>query len=108
MTDLHAAPATPDRAPRHVPALLLARCLLLEALDRLDLARGVEVVSLVDLRRACALSRQAFDNALQSLRRDCVLSCQGAEGRGGVSPAERAAGLPEGDRLLLYVCRRRP
>jgi len=61
-------------------------------------------VSLVDLRRQAGhLSRTQFDAALQRLRLEGVLSLASAEGREGISPEQRAASIPEGDRLLLYV-----
>jgi hypothetical protein len=63
-------------------------------------------VSLVALRAACSLSRDAFDRQLRQLRVDGTLTCSDAEGRNGLTAAEREAAIAEGGGLLLYVHRR--
>lgn len=63
-------------------------------------------VSLVDLRRACSLSRDAFDRQIRALRISGVLTLSNAEGRHGLSEDERAAAIEEGSDLLLVAHRR--
>jgi hypothetical protein len=60
----------------------------------------------VDLRAAVPADRAAFDAALQRLRRAGRLTLSAAEGRHGLTPEERAAGLVEDGVLLLYVARK--
>jgi len=75
--------------------------------DRLDRAKGSHnFISLLDLRRALPMDRTAFDAGLNRLRfaRRYVVSA--AEGRHGLTPEEREAGITEDGALLLYVSRR--
>ncbi len=67
---------------------------------------GHGLVSLVDLRQQVPVERERFDRELEQLRRAGHYSLQGAEGRHGISPQERAAGIAEHGDLLLYVSRR--
>jgi hypothetical protein len=76
-----------------------------EAFAKLE-AAGHGLVSLVDLRRAMAVTREQFDCELDELRRAGRYSLQGAEGRHGISAEERTAGIVEHGHLLLYVVRR--
>jgi hypothetical protein len=88
------------------PQLEFAR-LFDEAFARLDRERGAHnLVSLVGLRRALPLPREAFDDGLRRLRREGRYSLSAAEGRHGLSAEEREAGLSEDGALLLYVSRR--
>jgi hypothetical protein len=78
-----------------------------EAFDQLDAYKGSHnLVSLVDLRRALVMERTAFDARLQELRRAGRYSLSAAEGRHGVTPEERDAGIVEDGTLLLFVSRR--
>jgi hypothetical protein len=74
------------------------------AFARLD--RGHGVVHLAELRRALACGRTAFDALLLALRLAGRYSAIGAEGRGGLSRADREAGVREGERLLVFITRR--
>jgi hypothetical protein len=65
-------------------------------------------VSLVDLRRALPFDRDTFDSELRRLRRANRYLLSAAEGRHGVGPEERQAGIIEDGTLLLYVSRRSP
>jgi hypothetical protein len=78
------------------------------AFDRLDReAGGHNFVSLVALRLELAgHDRAAVDGELHRQRVAGRYSLSAAEGRHGVSPAEREAGIVEGGALLLYVSRR--
>jgi hypothetical protein len=77
--------------------------------ERLNREKGSHnFVSLVDLRRALPMDCAAFDAALQELRRAGRYTLSGAEGRHGLTPDERAAGISEQGTLLLYVSRRTP
>jgi hypothetical protein len=64
------------------------------------------LVSLVDLRRQVPIERHEFDEGLNRLRRAGRYSLQGAEGRFGITPEERDAGIVEHGNLLLFVSRR--
>jgi hypothetical protein len=78
-----------------------------DAFARLDRERGGHnLVSLVGLRQSLPVSREAFDDGLRGLRRQGRYSLSAAEGRHGLSPEERQAGLVEDGTLLLYVSRR--
>ena len=78
-----------------------------EAFDRLDRQKGSHnLVSLLDLRPAVAAGRTAFDAGLHQLRRAGRYTLSTAEGRHGVSPEERAAGLVEEGALLLFVSKK--
>jgi hypothetical protein len=102
------APAAPVAAPAPAPAVDFARAFD-EAFQQLDRQRGGHNhVSLVDLRRAVPVDRHAFDAGLQDLRRGGRYTLSAAEGRHGISPADREAGLYEDGSLLLYVSRRLP
>ena len=75
--------------------------------DRLDRQKGSHnLVSLLDLRPAVATERAAFDAGLHQLRRAGRYTLSTAEGRHGVSPEERAAGLVEDGALLLFVSKK--
>jgi hypothetical protein len=67
---------------------------------------GHNLVSLVGLRRAMGLNRENFDHLLHDLRRSGKYSLSAAEGRHGIGPEDQAAGIEEGNSLLLYVSRR--
>jgi hypothetical protein len=80
-----------------------------EAFQRLDREKGSHnFVSLVPLRQAVPLPREGFDAGLRQLRRAGLYTLSAAEGRDGLSPEEREAGIPEDGALLLYVSRRSP
>jgi hypothetical protein len=74
---------------------------LLDALDRL----GGDHVSLVKLRPAAGLGG-SFDAALNELRRAGLVGMAAAEGRYGVSQAERDAALREYGEMLLFASRK--
>jgi len=81
--------------------------LFTEAFDRFNrLQGGVNLVSLVELRRELGLERTTFDRELQQLRRAGRYTLQAAEGRHGLSEQDRQAGLVEDGTLLLFVARR--
>ncbi len=78
-----------------------------EAFARLDRERGGHnLVSLVALRQAIAVDRTVFDAGLRDLRRQGRYSLSSAEGRHGISPEERAAGVIEDGSLLLFASRK--
>jgi hypothetical protein len=52
------------------------------------------------------VDRAAFDTGLHQLRVAGRYSLSAAEGRHGLSPEEREAGITEDGTLLLYVSRR--
>ncbi len=64
-------------------------------------------VNLVELRATVPVERAVFDAGLQRLRQAGRYTLSGAEGRHGITDAERAAGVNENGSLLLYVSRRR-
>jgi hypothetical protein len=65
-------------------------------------------VSLVDLRKELPnISREDFDRHLYQLRRSGLYTTTGAEGRGGLKPEEREAGIVEDGVLQLFLSRRR-
>ena len=77
------------------------------AFDRLDRQKGSHnLVNLLDLRRAVPADHATFDAGLQQLRRDGRYTLSAAEGRHGVTPEEREAGIIEEGALLLFVSRR--
>ena len=90
-------PASVD--PSEFPARFAA------AFEKFDKAGGSHnFVSLVDLRRELAeFSREVFDAELRKLRIARRFTLSAAEGRHGISEEMRAAGILEGDALLLYV-----
>ena len=80
-----------------------------EAFARLDRqAGGHNFVSLADLRPTVACDRQAFDTGLRELRIAGRFTLSAAEGRHGLSPAEREAAINEDGTLLLFVSRKSP
>jgi hypothetical protein len=80
-----------------------------EAFARLDRERGGHnLVSLVALRQAMGEERAAFDAGLRELRREGRYSLSAAEGRHGISPEEREAGVVEDGSLLLFASRKGP
>lgn len=80
-----------------------------EAFDRLDRRDGgFNFVNLRDLRRELPADRETFDAELHRLRAAGRYSLSAAEGRHGVSPEERQAGIDEGGALLLFVSRKTP
>ena len=52
--------------------------------------------------------RDQFDRELQDLRRAGRYTLSAAEGRGGITPEEREAGIREEGSLLLFVSRNTP
>jgi len=66
-------------------------------------------VLIYDLRRAVKGSREQFDTAMGTLRRDGVLTLSAEEGRfGHLSAAAREAGIPGPSGKLVYAARRSP
>jgi len=104
--------------PAHIKAAVMALVATAEpavfapafaaAFDRFDRQRGgVNLVSLVDLRKALpGFSRAAFDAGLLHLRRSGTFTLSAAEGRHGIDPAERDAAIVEDGTLLPLVARR--
>jgi hypothetical protein len=77
------------------------------AFQQLDRQKGSHnFVSLVELRGALPMDRQAFDAGLRTLRQAGRYSLSGAEGRHGVTAEEQEAGIYEDGSLLLYVSRK--
>lgn len=101
-------PAT-EPAPAAPPVLAATRPFaeaFAEAFARLDRdAGGHNFVSLVALRRALGLDRTRFDEGLRELRRAGRYALSAAEGRDGIAPEERDAGIAEEGSLLLFVSR---
>jgi hypothetical protein len=98
------APVVPP-APERLEFLRLFE----EAFDRLDRQHGgSNYVNLVDLRQSVPCDRATFDAELRKLRLAGRFTLSGAEGRHGLSPDEQAAGIREGDALLLFVSRKMP
>jgi hypothetical protein len=80
-----------------------------DAFNQIDRQKGAHnFVSLVDLRRALPLPPERFDAELRQLRIAGRYTLSAAEGRHGISPEERAAGIQEDGSLLLYVSRKTP
>lgn len=81
-----------------------------EAFRRLEQqARSPNYVSLVQLRRALeSYDRRTFDAELRKLREVRRYTLSAAEGRQGITPEEREAGVVEDGALLLYVSRKLP
>jgi len=80
-----------------------------EAFSQLDRHKGGHnFVSLVDLRQRLAVARDVFDNELRKLRIAGRYTLSAAEGRHGMLPEERDAGIVENGTLLLYASRRTP
>jgi hypothetical protein len=108
-TAVSAVRETPSTAPTpSAPPVEFAAAFdtAFEHLDRQ--AGGHNFVSLVALRKALPLPRGAFDAGLQRLRREGRYALSAAEGRQGITPEEREAGIPEEDSLLLFVSRSSP
>jgi hypothetical protein len=79
------------------------------AFDEMDRRAGAHnFVSLVDLRAALSVGREAFDCGLQELRLAGRYGLSSAEGRHGLGAAERGAAITEDGALLLYVSRKTP
>ena len=77
------------------------------AFQRLDREHGGHnFVSLVELRRAVPAAQEAFDAGLRQLRLAGRYTLSAAEGRHGLTPEERGAGIVEDGALLLYVSRK--
>jgi hypothetical protein len=77
------------------------------AFARLDREKAAHnLVSLVDLRVAVAVDRAAFDAGLRALRLAGRYTLSAAEGRHGIRPEEREAGIIEDGTLLLFVSRK--
>jgi hypothetical protein len=111
LKDLHAgrAVAVPAPAPPVPAAATDFSRAFDEAFSRLDREKGSHnFVSLVPLRHAVPVPRDAFDAGLRQLRLAGRYTVSAAEGRHGLSPEERDAGIPEDGALLLYVSRRSP
>jgi hypothetical protein len=80
-----------------------------EAFGRLDReGGGHNFVSLIALRQALPVARADFDRELRQLRQAGRYTLGAAEGRDGISPEERAAGITEEGSLLLFVSRNTP
>lgn len=77
---------------------------ILAAFTALD--RGDNFVALSALRHAAALPRQAFDAALDVLRRQGTLTLIGCEGRHGIASEDAAAAIRERGELLTHAARR--
>ena len=122
LSDLHTggskpAPVTPPPAAAPAPRAQVApapaavdfRATFEEAFAQLDRSGGGHnFVSLVALRQALPAPREVFDRALRELRQAGRYTLSAAEGRGGISPEERAAGISEEGSLLLFVSRSTP
>lgn len=106
LADLHAAPP-PAPVPTAPPEAIDFATRFDEVFARLDRARGDHnLVSLVELRREVGLDRALFDAGLRELRRQGRYGLGAAEGRHGISPEERQAGIIEDGSLLLFVSRK--
>jgi hypothetical protein len=80
-----------------------------EAFARLDRqGGGYNFVSLAELRPALPCDRAAFDAGLHALRVAGRYTLSAAEGRHGLTAAEREAGVSEDGTLLLFVSRKAP
>jgi hypothetical protein len=80
-----------------------------QAFDVLDRqGGGHNFVSLIALREALPVGREPFDRGLRELRQAGAYTLSAAEGRDGISPEEREAGIAEEGSLLLFVSRNRP
>jgi hypothetical protein len=80
-----------------------------EAFNDIDRRKGSHnFAHLLDLRRALPLARDQFEAGLRELRVAGRYTLSAAEGRHGITPEERAAGIVEDGSLLLYVSRRTP
>jgi hypothetical protein len=77
---------------------------VLEAFDRLN-SSGGNLVGLAALGRVTGMGKAELHAAVESLRRQGVLTGVGLEGR-GEHPDVRAWAIPEGDQQIAYVSRR--
>lgn len=103
----HAILVLADRAgDRGRPGLDLAGQLELAFAELDALAGRHNFVSLVDLRDRLGWNRAIFDAVLQRERAVGRFTLIGAEGRLGLTSAEKKAGILEDGCLLLYVARR--
>jgi predicted double-glycine peptidase len=99
----------PPSAP--APPAVLHPDTLLQAFAAVDAATvGTNFVSLTDLWKAMpGVSREAFHATINQLRQEGVLTLAAAEGREGISAADRAAGIYDKDwkgdpiQLMLYA-----
>jgi hypothetical protein len=118
LSELHASakakpppPAVPSAAPPE-PAPAPPgefRTAFDQAFERLDRQQGGHnFVSLIALRRALPVARDQFDRELRQLRQSGRYTLSAAEGRGGITPEEREAGISEEGSLLLFVSRNQP
>jgi hypothetical protein len=113
LNDLHTSRAAPARkaellavAPR--PAQDFATSFD-DAFRQLDREAGNHnLVSLVDLRRRLSAGPAQFNAELRELRLAGLYTLSAAEGRHGLGPQERDAGIAEDGTLLLYVSRKTP
>jgi hypothetical protein len=119
LSDLHTGggkpvPATPPptAAPAPInqaapaPAAVDFGAAFDEAFSQLDRdSGGYNFVNLIALRQALPVARETFDRELRQLRQAGRYTLSAAEGRGGISPEERAAGISEEGSLLLFVSR---
>ncbi|HEV3256438.1 MAG TPA: hypothetical protein VG013_06105 [Gemmataceae bacterium] len=79
------------------------------AFDWLDgRAGGHNCVGLANLRQDLPADRTDFDALVRRLRRASRYRLAAAEGRHGITAEEKAAGILEDGRLLLYVSRKSP
>jgi hypothetical protein len=119
LSDLHAGkppeagPQPPQAAPPQpapAPAARVEfRAAFDEAFSRLDReGGGHNFVSLIALRQALPLARADFDREVRQLRQAGTYTLSAAEGRDGISPEERAAGITEEGSLLLFASRKTP
>src|SRR5262249_57382141 len=98
---------TPPAAPAPPPTDF--RGAFDEAFAHLDRqGGGHNFVSLVALRAALPVARDRFDQELRRLRQEGRYRLSAAEGREGITPQEREAGITEEGSLLLFVSRDTP
>jgi hypothetical protein len=110
LRDLHAGGVVaPPPAPVPAAAPFDFAAAFDAAFARLDhQAGGHNFVSLAGLRPELPCDRAAFDDGLRRLRVAGRYTLSAAEGRHGLTDAERAAGVTEDGALLLFVSRRMP
>jgi hypothetical protein len=116
LSDLHTGAPTESKTPAapspdgsvSAPPLEF-RTAFDEAFDRLDRQAGRHnFVSLIALRGAVPVGRDQFDRELRQLRQSGRYTLSAAEGRDGILPEEREAGISEEGSLLLFVSRNTP
>jgi hypothetical protein len=99
-------PATLPPTTNHQPPTADFAPAFDSAFARLDRqGGGHNFVSLVALRQALPVPREQFDRELRALRQAGRYTLSAAEGRHGISPEEREAGITEEGSLLLFVSR---